>query len=196
MFSDSSASPGVEAARFATLPGRLHTSDSSGHSATAHQTHASVEYLRTHAGLGQDSRPAKQYRMQLHVTTNAQACGAQVASEASTQPQYQQIKLALDVHAASMVVGRMIDGAKPPPPQTFKPADALELAIRLDRQVAGKDRALAVVRVPTEAAERNRAHKRQRQDMREQPLSFATPCPGRRRALPAAEFVCGTSPSC
>ena len=28
MFSDSSASPGVEAARFATVPGRLHTSDS------------------------------------------------------------------------------------------------------------------------------------------------------------------------
>jgi hypothetical protein len=54
VFSDSSASPGVEAARFATLPGRLHTSDSSGHSATARQTHASVEYLRTHAGLGQD----------------------------------------------------------------------------------------------------------------------------------------------
>jgi hypothetical protein len=43
--------------------------------------------------------------------------------EVSTPPQYQQIKLALDVHAASMVVVRMIDGAKPQPPQTFKPAD-------------------------------------------------------------------------
>ena len=52
--SDSSASPGIEAARFATLPGRLHTSGSSGLAATARQTHASVEYLRTHAGLGQD----------------------------------------------------------------------------------------------------------------------------------------------
>src|SRR6266705_3338354 len=54
MFSDSSASPGIEAARFATLPGRLHTSDSSPDCGTALQTHASVEYLRTHAGLGQD----------------------------------------------------------------------------------------------------------------------------------------------
>src|SRR6058998_3948629 len=54
MFSNSSASPGVEAARFATLPGRLHTSDSNPDYGTAQQTHASVEYLRTHAGLGQD----------------------------------------------------------------------------------------------------------------------------------------------
>ena len=52
--SDSSASPGVEAARFATLPGRLQTSDSSDLSATARPTPASVEYLRAHAGLGQD----------------------------------------------------------------------------------------------------------------------------------------------
>ena len=61
-------------------------------------------------------------------SSKAQACGAQVASEASTQPQYQQIKLAMDVHAASIVVGRMIDGAKPQPPQTFKPVDFLEWA--------------------------------------------------------------------
>jgi hypothetical protein len=62
--------------------------------------------------------------------SNAQACGAQVASEASTlaQPQFQQIKLALDVHAASIVAVRMIDGAKPQPPQTFKPADFLAWA--------------------------------------------------------------------
>ena len=59
---------------------------------------------------------------------NAEACGAQVASEASTQPQYQQIKLAMDVHAASIVVGRMIDGAKAQPPQTFTPADFLAWA--------------------------------------------------------------------
>src|SRR5439155_21802392 len=32
----------------------LHISDSSPDCGTAHQTHASVEYLRTHAGLGQD----------------------------------------------------------------------------------------------------------------------------------------------
>lgn len=166
-------------------------------------------------------------------SSNAQACGAQVASEASTQPQFQQLKLALDVHAASIVVVRMIDGAKPQPPQSFKPADflewarkqkalareviscyeagptgfwlhrrltalgvrnyvvcptclderrhgvandrtdALELATRLDRYVAGNDRALAVVRVPTEAEEQKRAHKRQRQQLREQRLSLA-----------------------
>jgi len=82
-----------------------------------------VEYLRRHAGLGQETSPAKQYRLQLHVATNAQACGAQVASEASTRPQYQQIKLALDVHAASIVVVRMVEGAKPQPPQSFRSAD-------------------------------------------------------------------------
>jgi hypothetical protein len=61
-------------------------------------------------------------------TNSAQACGAQIASEAATQPQYQHIKLAMDVHAASIVVGSMIDGAKPQPPQTFKPADFLAWA--------------------------------------------------------------------
>ena len=166
-------------------------------------------------------------------SSKAQPCGAQVADEVSTQPQYLQIKLAMDVHAASIVVGRMIDGAKPQPPQTFKPADflewakkqvalakeviscyeagptgfwlhrkltalgvrnyvvcptslderrhgvandrtdALELATRLDRYVAGNERALAVVRVPTEAEEQKRAHKRQRQQLREQRLSLA-----------------------
>ena len=165
--------------------------------------------------------------------SNAQACGAQVASTTTTGPQYQQIKLALDVHAASIVVSRMLEGAKPQPPQSFKPADflawaqkqvalaqeviscyeagptgfwlhrqltalgirnyvvcptslderrhgvandrtdALELATRLDRYVAGNDRALAVVRVPTEAEEQKRAHKRQRQQLREQRLSLA-----------------------
>ena len=127
----------------------------------------------------------------------------------------------------------LLDGAKPQPPQTFKPADflawvkkqvalaqeviscyeagptgfwlhrkltalgvrnyvvcptrlderhqgvandrtdALELATRLDRYVAGNDRALAVVRVPTEAEEQKRAHKRQRQQLREQRSSLA-----------------------
>jgi transposase len=41
--------------------------------------------------------------------------------------------------------------------------DTLEPATRLDRYLAGNDRALAVVRVPTEAEEQKRAHKRQRQ---------------------------------
>jgi hypothetical protein len=44
--------------------------------------------------------------------------------------------------------------------------DALELATRLDRYLAGNDGALAVVRVPTEAEEQKRAHKRQRQQLR------------------------------
>ncbi len=70
-------------------------------------------------------------------TSTAQACAAQVASEvnkvnpsASAQPQYQQIKLAMDVHAAGIVVVRMVEGAKPQPPQTFKPADFLKRAAR------------------------------------------------------------------
>ena len=54
MSSDSSSAPGLRLPGLTTLPGRLHTSGSSGHSATARQTHASVEYLRRHAGLGQD----------------------------------------------------------------------------------------------------------------------------------------------
>ena len=63
-------------------------------------------------------------------SSKAQACGAQVASktssvEVSTPPQYQQIRLALDVHAASIVVVCMVDGAKPQPPQSFKPAEFL-----------------------------------------------------------------------
>ena len=34
----------------------------------------------------------------------------------------------VDVHAASIVVGRTIDGAKPQPPQSFKSAAFLEWA--------------------------------------------------------------------
>lgn len=169
----------------------------------------------------------------------AQAGGAPIASESETkpdataQPRYQQIKLALDVHAGDLMVVRMVDGAKPQPPQKMKPegflewvakqkaqtaeviscyeagptgfwlhrrlialgvrsyvvcptclderragvnndrTDALELATRLDRFVAGNDKALAVVRVPSEAEEQKRARKRQRQQLREQRLSFA-----------------------
>jgi transposase len=150
-----------------------------------------------------------------------------------TQLQYQQLKLAMDVHAAAIVVVRMLDGAKPQPPQTFKPAafltwvkkqqalaqevvscyeagptgfwlhrqltalgvrnyvvcptrlderyrgvvndrtDATELATRLDRYLAGNPKALAIVRVPTEAQEQKRTHQRQRQQLREQRLSLA-----------------------
>ncbi len=73
-------------------------------------------------------------------SSTAQACAAQVAIEVnsvnavnpsdSAQPQYQQIKLAMDVHAASIVVVRMVEGAKPQPPQTFKPADFLKWAAK------------------------------------------------------------------
>jgi hypothetical protein len=51
--------------------------------------------------------------------------------------------------------------------------DALELATRLGRFVAGNDKALAIVRVPTEAEEQKRAGKRQRQQLRERRLSLA-----------------------
>ena len=69
-----------------------------------------------------------QHMLNHKASSTAQACGAQVASETVTQPQYQQIKLALDVHGASIVVARMVEGAKPQPPQTFKPADFLAWA--------------------------------------------------------------------
>src|ERR1019366_7666625 len=56
------------------LPGLLHCPEgfrplaaAPEHSGASRQTPASVEYLRRHAGLGQDSNPAKQYRIQLHV---------------------------------------------------------------------------------------------------------------------------------
>jgi len=41
-------------------------------------------------------------------SSKAQACGAKVASESATQPQYQQLKPAMDVHAASIVLARVI----------------------------------------------------------------------------------------
>ncbi len=44
------------------------------------------------------------------------------AAQAASSPAHQQIKLALDVHAATIVVVRMLDGTKPQPPQTRKPA--------------------------------------------------------------------------
>jgi transposase len=73
----------------------------------------------------QQSRYLHQY-MSYEQTSTAQACGAQVASHTSTKPCHHQIKLAMDVHAASIVVVRMIDGAKPQPPQRFPPKAFLE----------------------------------------------------------------------
>ena len=70
--SHSNSAPGLR------LPGLLHcpegfrpltaTPECSG---ASRQTPASVEYLRRHAGLGQDSNPAKQSRIQLHVAIDA-----------------------------------------------------------------------------------------------------------------------------
>jgi hypothetical protein len=48
---------------------------------------------------------------------------AKVQRSPSTNPKH--IRGAMAVNAASMVVVRMIDGAKPQPPQTFKLADCL-----------------------------------------------------------------------
>src|SRR5512136_2862141 len=59
---------------------------------------------------------------QSKLSSNSQVCGEQVASKGQAQAAYQQLELAMDVHAASIVVVRMVDGAKPQPPQTFKPA--------------------------------------------------------------------------
>jgi transposase len=47
-------------------------------------------------------------------------------------------------------------------------SDARELALRLDRYVAGNTRALATVRVPTEVEEQRRIHSRQREQLKRQ----------------------------
>ena len=51
--------------------------------------------------------------------------------------------------------------------------DATELLVRLDRYVAGNQKAFSVVRVPTEAQEQKRALSRQREQLRRQRLSLA-----------------------
>ena len=51
--------------------------------------------------------------------------------------------------------------------------DALELLVRLDRYVAGNQKAFSVVRVPTVAQEQKRALVRQRDQLRRKRLSFA-----------------------
>ena len=60
---------------FDTPPGWLHTSGGRGPPPPAQQEHGSVEYLRTLGGLGQETSPAKQYGMKLHVATNAKVSG-------------------------------------------------------------------------------------------------------------------------
>jgi hypothetical protein len=56
---------------------------------------------------------------------SSEARREQVVIKASTQPQYQQFRLAMDVHAASIVVFHMTEGAKLQPPQTLKLAGLL-----------------------------------------------------------------------
>ena len=147
------------------------------------------------------------------------------AEQAATKP-LATIKLGLDVHAASIVVVRILEHSAPQPAQTFTPAkfktwvktqlslatavhscyeagplgyglhrhlvklgiqnvvvqpvcldehhkggnhdqsDAKELAMRLDRYVAGNTHALAQVRVPTPAEEQKRAASRQREQIK------------------------------
>src|SRR5438093_560373 len=150
-------------------------------------------------------------------------------------------KLGLDVHAASIMVARQLEGMKAQPPQKFALAkflswveeqikqgcqviscyeagptgywlhrklgrlgvtnyvicptrldsrgkgvntdktDAVELLVRLDRYVAGNQKAFSVVQVPTEAQEQKRALCRQRDQLRRKRLSFAAQ--GRMRLL-------------
>jgi len=52
--------------------------------------------------------------------------------------------------------------------------DATELLVRLDRYVAGNQKAFSVVRVPTEVQEQKRVLTRQRDQLRRKRLSFAT----------------------
>ena len=64
-------------------------------------------------------------------THYAQARRDQTASKigqaGSAQPQYKQLILATDVHADSIVAIRVMDGAKPQPPQTFRPVELLRV---------------------------------------------------------------------
>ena len=52
-------------------------------------------------------------------------------------------------------------------------SDALELATRLDRYLAGHHKSFSIVTVPSEIIQQKRARKRQRQQLRQQRLSMA-----------------------
>ena len=68
----------------------------------------------------------------------AQTGGAPVASQTeaatSAQPICQQIKLALDVHAGDLMEVRMVDGAKPQPPQKMTTERFLDWAAKQKAQ--------------------------------------------------------------
>ena len=151
---------------------------------------------------------------------------SEVRAEQVASKQHQTIKLGLDVHAATIVVARIIDHSAPQPAQKFTPAqflvwiqtqlaladtvhscyeagptgfvlhrqlaalgvqnvvvqplcldeqhkgvnhdksDATAWVLRLDRYVAGNTKALATVRVPTEAEEQRRCASRQREQIK------------------------------
>ena len=78
------------------------------------------------AGVRQ-SRDVHQEMLTHKPSSNAQACGEQVANKASTQTGYQPRMLsgAMDVDAACRVAVSLMGGARPQPAQTFKLADFL-----------------------------------------------------------------------
>jgi len=158
--------------------------------------------------------------------TNKIINNSEIRAEQAANKQLETIKLGLDVHAASIVVVRILDHSAPQPAQTFTVAkfkawvktqlglaaavhscyeagpfgyglhrhlvqlgiqnvvvqpmcldehhkgvnhdksDAKELAMRLDRYVAGNTHALAQVRVPTPEEEQKRASSRQREQIK------------------------------
>ena len=78
----------------------------------------------------------------------AQAGGAPVASQAeAVQPVYQQIKLALNVHAGDLMVVRRVDGAKPQPPQKMSTERFLEWVGRVSKKRNGPRKGGLLLRV-------------------------------------------------
>jgi len=158
--------------------------------------------------------------------TNKNIHNSEIRAEQAASNQLSTIKLGLDVHAASIVVVRILEHSAPQPAQKFTPAkfkawvktqlglavavhscyeagplgyglhrylvqlgiqnvvvqpvcldehhkgvkhdksDAKELAMRLDRYVAGNTHALAQVRVPTPGEEQKRVASRQREQIK------------------------------
>jgi transposase len=178
--------------------------------------------------MGAGSRVQRGYNCQSMNTNNERKSTPNTSAAVKTI-----CKVGLDVHAASIMVARQIEGANPQPPQKFAPkdfvkwiqkqlekgyqviscyeagptgywlhrkleelgvtnyvvcptrldsrgkavntdkTDATELVVRLDRYVAGNQKAFSLVQVPTPAQEQKRALSRQRDQLRRKRLSFA-----------------------
>jgi hypothetical protein len=58
-----------------------------------------VEYLRRHAGPGQDSNPAKQSRIQLHVAMSAALVNSMRRGQAMRASATQMVALVKQIHA-------------------------------------------------------------------------------------------------